>query len=111
MGNGENTELLDLKMKTTESSYPHKRTMFMAPSSHPHFFAPSGKETGDDGGSGGGDFVGSDIYDVLSSGAAALSSTPLQQPFNTSASTEEAWASLEKLLLQPSSCRSFKDSP
>ncbi|CAN4077468.1 unnamed protein product [Withania somnifera] len=81
MGNGENTELLDLKMKTSESSYPYKRTMFMAPSSHSHFVAPSGKETGDDGGSvgcGPGVFLGSDSYDVVSSGA-ALSS----RPFNT----------------------------
>ncbi|CAN4127121.1 unnamed protein product [Withania somnifera] len=84
MGNGENsTELLDLKMKTSESSYPYnKRTMFMAPSSYPsHFFAPCGKESGDDGGSGGGG-PGSDVYEVVSSGA-ALSSRPLQQPFNT----------------------------
>ncbi|KAL3362534.1 hypothetical protein AABB24_015102 [Solanum stoloniferum] len=72
MGNGENTELLDLKMKTSEASYPYKRTMFMAPSSHPHFFSPYEKETGDDGGSGPGNFVGSD---VVSSGG-ALSSRP-----------------------------------
>ncbi|KAK4365558.1 hypothetical protein RND71_016916 [Anisodus tanguticus] len=96
MGNGENTELLDLKTKTTESSspssYPYKRNMFMAPSSYPHFFPSSGKETGEDGGGSGGgggpgDFLGSDIYDVMSSGAAAtaLSSRALQQPFNTSA--------------------------
>lgn len=90
MGNGENTELLDLKMKTTESSYPYKRTLFMPPSSHPHFFTPSGKETSDDGvgggGSGPGNFVGNDIYDVVVSSAAALPSRPLQQPFNTGAS-------------------------
>ncbi|XP_016444360.1 growth-regulating factor 8-like [Nicotiana tabacum] len=94
MGNGENTELLDLKMKTTESSpssYPYKRTMFMSPSSHPHL-AAFDKETSsnstclaDDGGSGGGggggpgDFVGSDSY-----AAAALSSRALQ-PFSCSA--------------------------
>ncbi|XP_059276438.1 growth-regulating factor 8-like isoform X1 [Lycium ferocissimum] len=77
MGKGENTELLDLKMKTTESSsHPYKRSMFMAPSSHPHFFPSSGKDTGVvDGGPG--DFVGSDIYDAMSSRAL--------QPFNTSA--------------------------
>lgn len=80
MGNGENSELLDLKMKTsTESSYPYKSSLFISPSSH----------SGDDGGSGcggPGDFVGSDIYDVVSSDA-ALSSRPLQQPFNYTAST------------------------
>ncbi|PHT57768.1 hypothetical protein CQW23_00131 [Capsicum baccatum] len=78
MGNGENSELLDLKMKTsTESSYPYKSSLFISPSSH----------SGDDGGSGcggPGDFVGSDIYDVVSSDA-ALSSRPLQQPFNYTA--------------------------
>ncbi|XP_004246083.1 growth-regulating factor 8-like [Solanum lycopersicum] len=65
MEKGENTELLDLKMKTSEVSYPNKRTMFMAPSSHPYFL----KETADDGGSGGSGpekYVGSD---VVSSGA------------------------------------------
>lgn len=97
MGNGENTELLDLKMKTTESSpssYPYKRTMFLPPSSHPHF-AAFDKETssnstclaGGGGGGGNGDFEGSDSYDAVSSGAAAaLSSRPLQ-PFSCSAST------------------------
>lgn len=61
----ENSELLDLKMKSSEA---YKRSMFMAPSS----FSPCGKETSDDGGSG--SFVGA----ALSSRACA--STVFKNP-------------------------------
>lgn len=65
----ENSELLDLKMKSSEA---YKRSMFMAPSS----FSPCGKETSDDGGSG--SFVGA----ALSSRACARGKA--QAPFTAS---------------------------